>query len=159
MDSTHFTKAVSDALNSGDLFTANALLGTEYCIEGRVVPGLKLGRSLGFPTANLEVHPDIRLLIANGVYAVKVVYSGNSYQGMASIGFRPTLAGTDLTVEVNLYGFDGDLYGETLFVYFYYRIRDEKKFNSLEELTREIICDKQKVLELFSHLNHPDSHS
>jgi len=157
MDSDHYPKSVLEALRTGDIVTANALLGFDYFISGIVVRGQMLGRTLGFPTANLAVSCDTPLLIANGVYAVRVGYSGNSYLGMANIGKRPTLDGKILTVEVNLYDFDEEIYGESLTVYFFRRIRDEKKFAGIGELTREIGNDKQKVIELFSRINQPDS--
>lgn len=131
----------------------------ENYISGIVIRGQMLGRKLGFPTANLRISPETPLPVSNGVYAVRVLYSENVYLGMANIGTRPTVDGNTLTVEVNLFDFEGDLYGESLSVYFIRRIRDEKKFDSLEALTQEIRQDKIKILKLFSRLGQADPDS
>ncbi len=159
MNSVCYPKAVISALIKADLKTANELLGKEYYITGIVIRGQMLGRTLGFPTANLIVSAETPLLIPNGVYAVRIVYSESIYLGMANIGTRPTINGKSLTVEVNLFDFNDDLYGQTLNVYFVCRIRDEKKFKTLEGLTRKIARDKIRILELFSLTSQPDSNA
>lgn len=126
------------------------MIESVYVVEARVVHGNHLGRTLGFPTANLELLNDKPFLLANGVYAVKTEVDQMVYKGMANAGFRPTLAGKTLTVEVNLFDFSGDLYGKTLVVSFFDRIRDEKKFDSLEQLVEQIKHDKKEALRLLS---------
>jgi riboflavin kinase / FMN adenylyltransferase len=141
---------VVSAMSLGNIRRANELLGHIYSIHALVVHGNHLGRTLGYPTANLELPKHKPFLLANGVYAVKVEVDQLVYNGMANAGVRPTIAGTALTVEVNLFEFSGDLYGKTLVVYFYDRIRDEKKFDSLDQLVQQIHHDKKTALRLFS---------
>ena len=141
---------VIKALATGDIRSANTLMGSVYWIHALVVHGNHLGRTLGYPTANLELQKHKPFLLANGVYAVKVEVNQIVYLGMANAGIRPTIAGTTLTVEVNLFDFSGDLYGKTLVVYFFDRIRDEKKFDSLDQLVQQINQDKLVALKLFS---------
>jgi riboflavin kinase / FMN adenylyltransferase len=125
-------------------------MGSVYCIRALVVHGNHLGRTLGFPTANLAFPKDNPFLLANGVYAVKVEVDQLIYSGMANAGIRPTIDGKALTVEVNLFDFSGDLYGQTLVVCFFNRIRDEKKFDNLEQLVEQIHFDKKEALKLLS---------
>ncbi len=139
---------VIKALSRGDLAEAKDLSGTVYSIKAMVVHGNQLGRSLGFPTANLEILDDEPFLLADGVYAVTVKFNNTSYKGMTNVGFRPTIDGKTRMIEVNLFDFSGDLYGKTLVVQFLARIRDEKKFNSLDELVAQIHLDKQQALRL-----------
>lgn len=137
---------VIKALSRGDLSEAKKLSGSVYGIRAMVVPGNQLGRSLGFPTANLEILDNEPFLLADGVYAVTVKFNNTAYKGMANAGFRPTIDGKIRMIEVNLFNFSGDLYGQTLDVQFVSRIRDEKKFNSLDELVAQIHLDKQQAL-------------
>lgn len=141
---------VIEALSKGDIHRANQLMGFAYRIVGIVVHGNHLGRTLGYPTANLELGENHPFLLANGVYTVRVEVDQTAYAGMANAGVRPTIAGKTKTVEVNLFGFSGDLYGKTLSVHFFDRIRDEKKFDSLDHLARQINLDKEKALKLLS---------
>ena len=141
---------VIKALSRGDISAANKLSGSVYDIRAMVVHGNQLGRSLGFPTANLEILDNQQLLLADGVYAVKINYTKTVYKGMANIGFRPTIDGKTRMIEVNLFDFSGDLYGQTLVVQFVDRIRDEKKFNNLDELVAQIHLDKQQALKLLA---------
>jgi riboflavin kinase/FMN adenylyltransferase len=141
---------VLEALSRGDILSANALMGSVYCISALVVHGNHLGRTLGYPTANLELPENNPFLLANGVYAVKVEVNHLIYSGMANAGVRPTIEGKALTVEVNLFDFSGDLYGQTLVVCFLYRIRDEKKFDNLDQLVQQIHLDKEEALNLLS---------
>jgi riboflavin kinase / FMN adenylyltransferase len=142
--------AVMQALSIGDLRTANELMGSVYLIHALVVHGNHLGRSLGYPTANLQLLKNKPFLLAHGVYAVKAEFNHMVYAGMANAGIRPTIEGKTLTIEINLFDFSGDLYGKTLVVYFIDRIRDEKKFTSLDELVAQIHLDKQQALKLLS---------
>lgn len=138
------------ALSEGDIHKANELMGSVYFIHALVVHGNHLGRSLGYPTANLQILKNKSFLLAHGVYAVKAEFNHTVYAGMANAGIRPTIDGKTLTIEINLFDFTGDLYGKTLIVYFIDRIRDEKKFTSLDELVAQIHLDKQQALKLLS---------
>ena len=116
---------IRHALNSGNVATANTYLGYQYFLSGKVVKGKQLGRTLGYPTANIEVEDRNKLIPADGIYAVKVGYDNDIFQGMLSIGMNPTVNGTSRTIEVNIFNFDKDVYGETLTIYFHNRIREE----------------------------------
>jgi riboflavin kinase / FMN adenylyltransferase len=142
--------AILDALSKGDVRKANELLGSPYSIHGLVVHGNHLGRTLGYPTANLSLPENRPFLLANGVYAVKVEVNETIYKGMANAGIRPTISGTKLTIEVHLFDFSGDLYGMTLVVAFSDRIRDERKFDTLDLLVDQIHQDKKAALALLS---------
>jgi riboflavin kinase / FMN adenylyltransferase len=140
---------ILDALSKGNIRKANELMGTLYQVHARVVHGNHLGRSLGFPTANLEILGETPFLLANGVYAVKVEVNQVVYPGMANAGVRPTIDSQNtLAVEVNLFDFSGDLYGKILVVSFVDRIRDEKKFVTLDMLVQQIHLDKKEALRL-----------
>ena len=151
-----YSREVMDAFARGDIRAANELKGSVYCIEALVVHGNHLGRTLGYPTANLQLSASEHFLPANGVYAVTAGVNQHVYQGMANAGLRPTIDGKGLTVEVNLFEFSGDLYGQTLMVCFYHRIRDEKKFDSLNDLVEQLHEDKKEALRLLSSADHPD---
>lgn len=137
-------------VESGNLPMANACLGYPYQIQGVVVPGLQNGRKMGFPTANIDVSGTGKLLPESGVYAVRVQLEDNEtpHGGMINIGIRPTFNGKKMSVEVHLFDFDGNLYGKRLSVTFYKRIRGERKFNSMEALSRQLADDK-RVIEAF----------
>ncbi len=141
---------VTEALEKGDLITANALLGRPYRLTGLVIQGNQLGRTLGFPTANLQTDPEVPFLLPTGVYAVRASAGGEWFPGMANAGFRPTLNGKDWTLEVHLIGFSGDLYGKKLEVDFISRLRDERKFGSSGELAAQIRADQQAALDLLT---------
>lgn len=129
-------------LMAGDIAGAEALLGHPFCISGTVVEGHKVGREMGFPTANIEVCKE-KLVPKDGVYAVMV---NGSRRGILNIGTRPTLDnGNDRTIEVHLIGYRGNLYGERLTIQFARRIRDERKFDSMEELKAQIRKDLEGV--------------
>jgi len=138
---------IRNALAVGNVKSANRLLGYNYSVTAEVVVGNKIGRTMGFPTANLEL-PREYMLIKGGVYACLVEYDGTTYKAMANIGHRPTIGdrGEDQPIiEVNLFGFDGDLYGKHICVHFIDRIRDEEKFNGLEALKAQLEQDREKV--------------
>ena len=149
-ENLQFSQEVKAALLKGDIRNANQLAGSVYNISGVVIHGDHLGRTLGFPTANLELPESCPFLPANGVYAVKVTVHEHTYKGMLNAGFRPTLGGKKLTIEVNLFDFSGDLYGMTLKVFFFDRLRDEKKFESLDQLVQQIHRDKTEAIRLMS---------
>jgi len=118
--------------------------------SGRVIHGNHLGRTLGYPTANLELSNDHPFPLPTGVYAASVQSGNRLYPGMANVGFRPTIEGKSLTVEVHLFGFSGDLYDSILEVTFLHRIREEKKFETLELLVRQIRLDEKKIRKLLA---------
>ena len=135
--------AIRRALEAGDVETAARFLGRDYAVEGTVIPGQKLGRTLGVPTANIALEPSNRL--AFGIYAVEVFVEGARYGGVASFGTRPTVDDGAPLLETFLFDFDGDLYGRTIEVAFVKRIRGEQKFDSLEALVAEMDRDKEKA--------------
>lgn len=136
---------IRKALNEGKIKRANLLLGYEYSITGNVVGGHKIGRKIGFPTANIDLEDKYKLVTANGVYACRVEHRGVIYQGMGNIGVRPTVNHSDLTIEVNVFDFDQDIYDQEITIYFVDRIRDEIKFDSLDELSAQLSKDEVVV--------------
>ena len=123
------------------------MLGYEYSLTGVVVAGNHLGRTIGFPTANMRLYEPLKLLPGNGVYSVEVESLGRKFKGMCNIGTRPTVnAGSDRTVETNIFDFDEDIYGLDLKVTFLGKIRDERRFDSLEALKNQLILDRQACL-------------
>lgn len=139
---------IRNALNEGKIKTANQLLGYEYSITGPVVEGNKIGRKIGFPTANIELQDEYKLITAIGVYACRILYNGKMYHGMGNIGYRPTINNSDLTIEVHIFDFDLIIYGETITIYFVDRIRDEVKFENLEALKNQLVKDKKTVQDI-----------
>ena len=135
-------------LEAGMVKAANSLLGYEYSINGNVVKGKSIGRDLGFPTANISVADEYKLIAAVGVYACRVEYMGRIYKGMSNIGYRPTVDHGDLTIEVNIFDFDQQLYGEELVIYFVDRMRDERKFKNLDALKKQLIKDREHALRI-----------
>ncbi|MBO4327946.1 MAG: bifunctional riboflavin kinase/FAD synthetase [Bacteroidales bacterium] len=143
---------IRNALNVGNVKLANQLLGYPYSVSGMVVRGNEIGRTLGFPTANLDLPVEFMMIDNPGVYACETVIEGKRYQAMANIGSRPTIgdrAEGDFIIEVNIFDFDGDLYGQTLKVWFFDRIRDEEKFSGLDALKAQLERDREKVQQYF----------
>ncbi len=136
---------IREALNKGEVKLANELLGHNYTLSGTVVRGLQNGRKLGFPTANIDVTDEFKLIPKTGIYAVYAYRHGNKYKGMLSIGYNPTFNGKQQTIEVNILDFDKDVYGENITIEFVEYIRDEKKFDSAEALIAEIKNDEKKT--------------
>ncbi|HEV8283322.1 MAG TPA: bifunctional riboflavin kinase/FAD synthetase [Chitinophagaceae bacterium] len=146
---------IREAIIHSDIETANKLLGYEFFFEGVVVDGDKLGRKLGYPTANLKITDEEKIHLGDGIYAVHVEFpvsgnwqqaTGNIYKGMMSIGFRPTVDAKKRVVEVNIFDFDKEIYGETIRVYVKKYLRAELKFNNLDELVKQIGQDKIESL-------------
>lgn len=135
------------ALESGDVQLAQEYLGAAYSVEGTVVEGDRIGRTLGFPTANLQLTTDEKLLPKDGVYAGWSAFNGRRYRAMANIGARPTVDSANRTIEVHLLDFEGDLYGQHLRFEFSSYIRDIQKFDSLEQLKAQLQKDRVKSLE------------
>lgn len=138
---------VRKALKTGDIEKANALLTVPYSMTGYVVNGYKVGRKIGFPTANIQpVHPD-KLIPGIGVYAVIVNWHHTSFKAMMNIGQRPTLDnGNDISLEVHIIDFSEDIYHQKIEIQFIRKIRDEKKFNSVDELIKQLEDDKKFVM-------------
>lgn len=143
---------IRHALLSGDVETANAYLGRPYNFKGTVVHGKKLGRELGYPTANIEIAERFKLIPANGVYAVSCAFEGKVYNGMMNIGVNPSIAGKGFSIEVHLFEFEGDLYGKQLDVKVLARLRNEKKFSDLKELAQFLHNDKLHALKKIASL-------
>lgn len=140
---------IRNALSVGDVVTANNYLGYTYSCRGKVVKGYKLGRCMGFPTANVELDEKDKMLPGVGVYAIKAECDGVIYNGMLDIGIRPTIhANGSLSIEANLFGLDDDIYGKELKIYFHARMRDELKFDSCDELTAQLRRDRENALKL-----------
>lgn len=142
---------IRDSLQKGEVENVNALLGRPLVTRGVVIDGEKRGRTIGYPTANLQISSDA-LLPKVGVYAVKVLYKNEVYEGMANLGYNPTFE-TDKeepVVEVNILDYNNDLYGEELLVEWHRFIRDEEKFNSTDELISNIENDEKVIRDYFS---------
>ncbi len=145
---------IRNLLEEGDVNAAKFFLGRFYDVEGIVVEGAKRGRELGYPTANLKVTDDNKQIPKNGIYAVEVLHDDKFYRGMMSIGHNPTVNDTnEIFLEVNIFSFDKDIYGEKIKIRFVEYIREEVKFDSLEELKEKLHEDKQKTLNIFSNIN------
>jgi riboflavin kinase/FMN adenylyltransferase len=138
------------ALAEGNIREATTLLGDYFTLQGTVIQGRQLGRTLGFPTANLKLNEFTPLFLANGVYAVKIKHKTALYNGMVNIGIRPTFEQHELTIEVNLFDFSDDIYGQDLVLYFVDRIRDEMKFPDLDALKHQISVDKKRISDLLT---------
>lgn len=141
---------IRKALEEGDIKTANAYLGYEYMLTGVVKKGKGLGRQLGFPTANIFIEEDYKLIPKNGVYIVKSTLQNTIVYGMMNIGFNPTVSGTEKSIEVHFFDYNQDLYHQKIQVDIIDRIRDEHKFNSVEELKLQLQKDKRTSLSIIS---------
>ena len=131
------------ALQEGDIELASHLLGHSYSVTGEVVHGQQLGNKIGFPTANIQINDSLKLIPEDGVYAVTVNLKTEKLKGMMNIGFRPTVDGLHHKLEVHLLDFNSDLYNQQLEIHFVKRLRDEKKFSSLDELKEQLRKDKE----------------
>lgn len=152
------SSVIRTCLREGRVEDANRLLGYDYTIESRIVSGYQNGRKMGFPTANLDVTRCQQLLPASGVYAVLVRLKDSVgwKRGMMNIGHRPTFNGRTTSMEVNLFNFSGDLYGQELLVSFISKIRDEHKFDSIDALAEQLQHDKVQINKLFDTTYHID---
>lgn len=140
---------VRRALAIGDVETACMLLGYRYSISGTVVHGAALGRELGFPTANIELDEPMQLLPLNGVYEVRATVGDKQYKGVINVGVKPTVTGCGKrTVELFIIDFSGDIYGGNISVEFVRRLREERRFSSLDELKTQIVKDVAEVQKL-----------
>ena len=137
---------IRTALAQGDIATANKYLGRPYDLSGQVVKGQQIGRSLGFPTANIQIAEDYKLLPRDGAYAVHAEVNSIRYKAILNIGDRPTVDGQKKTIEAHLIDFEGDLYGQELRVYFQEFLREEKKFESLDALKNQLVVDRERAI-------------
>lgn len=138
---------IRNAIIQGHIDEANKLLGYPFFFEGEVVHGDKIGRTLGYPTANLKMVDEEKIVLGDGIYAVTADVEGKNYKGMMSIGFRPTINGKRRVVEVNLFDFSKEIYGQVIRVHVVKYLRSEVKFNGLEELKEQLHKDKEDSLQ------------
>ncbi|MFL5744967.1 MAG: bifunctional riboflavin kinase/FAD synthetase [Niastella sp.] len=173
-DNTVSSTRIREAILQGNTDVANTLLGYDFFFEGTVVDGNKLGRTLGYPTANLRIENEEKLIPGNGIYAVQAIIGKRQtangkhetanmegqraegkglriLNGMMSIGVRPTIGGTDRVIEVNLFDFNENIYGATLRVYIKKYLRSEVKFNGLEALVEQLVKDKEDTLKVLGN--------
>ena len=134
---------IRKSLEQGDIESATAMLGYGYSLTGVVVAGNRLGRTIGFPTANMKLYEPLKLVPARGVYAVEVQVLGQTWRGMTNIGTRPTVGGSVTTIETNILDFDEDIYGLPLRLTFLRRLRDEIHFPSLDDLCAQLEIDRE----------------
>lgn len=138
------SSVIRQLLSEGNVSDAASCLGYDYFLNGMVVSGYRVGRKIGFPTANLRVDDSDKLVPSDGVYAVRVTVAGQSYGGMLSIGYRPTMAnGTDRSIEVNIFNFHSDIYEQYICLSFVRYLRPELKFDSIDELIAQLHKDKE----------------
>lgn len=145
---------IREALKNGDLDKANQMLGYPYLLTGTIEKGSQIGRQIGFPTANIRPIDPLKLIPSYGVYSVLLRVNGKVEKGMMNIGIKPTIDNTqNQTIEVHVFDFDSDIYHQKIEVAFIARIRDEKKFNGIEELKTQLEKDKIKTIELLEKYN------
>lgn len=136
---------IRKSLQTGDITEANRYLGNSFELTGLVIKGDQIGNTINFPTANLKLKEDYKLIPCNGVYAVKVIHNDKAFSGMLNIGFRPTVIDKgERRIEVNIFDFDKDIYGQTVTLKFVKMIRTEKTFANLEELKNQLTKDENK---------------
>ena len=153
IDGQHISSTVIRNLlcEKGDVKTVRSILGRHYSVEGNVIEGKKLGKKLGYPTANIEISSEYKLIPKIGVYAVEVILGEKKYSGMMSIGKNPTVTDDEsIKLEVNIFDFNEDIYGKKIRVNFIEYIRDEKKFDSLEELVKQLDLDKESTYKIIN---------
>lgn len=136
---------IRTSLVNGDIATATLFLNRYYSITGKVIDGKKLGKTIGYPTANIEVVNNDKLIPANGIYAVKIKHFDINYDGMLSIGNNPTIENAKWSIEVNIFDFDKTIYGDELTIYFIARMRDEVKFGDLNDLKMQLKADESEA--------------
>ncbi len=138
---------IREAVAAGEMEVAAAMLGYEYSLLGVVVAGNRLGRTIGFPTANIQLYEPLKLVPGNGVYSVEAETLGRRFKGMCNIGVRPTVrSGGQRTIETNIFDFNEDIYGLDLRVTFHRKIRDEHRFDSIDALQAQLAADKARIL-------------
>ncbi|MBF4517190.1 bifunctional riboflavin kinase/FAD synthetase [Flavobacterium sp. ANB] len=143
---------IRKALDEGNIALANDYLGYAYFLSGEVVKGKQLGRTIGFPTANINIEEDYKKIPKNGVYIVKTIINEKEVFGMMNIGFNPTVNGEKQTIEVHLFDFDADIYGQKIEISLLEYIREEQKFGSVDLLKEQLNRDRNTALEFVSQL-------
>ena len=132
-------------IEKGEMGKAKQYLGYEFLLNGKVIKGNSLGKTINFPTANIVVENKWKILPADGVYAVKIVLEAKEYKGMMNIGQKPTVDGNGISLEVNIFDFNQDIYGKGIEIRFVKRIRDERKFENLLGLKKQLLIDRNKA--------------
>jgi riboflavin kinase/FMN adenylyltransferase len=149
-DSIVSSTKIRKAILGGEIDLGNKLLGYKYYLSGKVVEGKKEGKKMGFPTANISVENQYKLIPSNGVYAVNVTLGGNKYGGMLNIGYNPTFINKGHSIEVHIFEFDKEVYGEAITVEFLTKIRDEQKFNHPDQLKLQLEQDEKHIKKILS---------
>ncbi len=151
-NNTISSTAIRKLILEGDISSANELLGYEYHFSGKVVKGNQLGRTIQFPTANIEFEYYNKLIPADGVYIIECAIGGKEHlvQGMMNIGFRPTIDGTNRIIETHLFDFNEEIYDASVTIYVIKKLRDEKKFANLDELKKQLTKDKEMSVAYFT---------
>lgn len=155
MNESHISSTkIRDAIQHGDFETANAFLGYPFALQGTVIEGQKLGRKIQFPTANVAASDPDKIIPGYGVYAVKVNIHDKTYMGMLNIGSRPTVNNNadHRSIEVHIFDFDSDIYGEHIELIFFKKLREEQKFSSIDALKEQLAKDKTETIAWFHHL-------
>ena len=141
---------IRNAINDGNIDVCNNYLGYNFNINGIVVKGKSIGKSIGFPTANINIAEKYKIIPKNGVYLVRCFFEKNKFYGMMNIGFNPTFGSNEKTIEVNIFDFNRDLYNKNIRIEFLKFIRDEVKFDNAEELQNQLIDDRENCIK---HIN------
>lgn len=141
---------IRSALNQGDITTANSFLGYHYFLSGQVIRGKGLGKTIGFPTANIHIKEDYKLVPKNGVYVIKGILNNSVVYGMMNIGTNPTVNGEHQSIEAYFFDFDTEIYDETVTIEFLERLRDEHKFESVELLQAQLKKDKKNATQFLN---------
>ncbi|MBE2247658.1 MAG: bifunctional riboflavin kinase/FAD synthetase [Candidatus Competibacteraceae bacterium] len=154
VDNVHVSSTkIRQALLDGNVQAAARYLSYPYQLRGTVVDGSKIGRTLGYPTANIQIDNNLKLIPAIGIYAVKVEIEGQLFHGMMSIGRRPTIEDTEkISLEVHIFEMNKNLYGQSLIIYMIERMRDEVKYNNVEELKQQLQFDEQQAKSILNNL-------
>ena len=144
-DVTVSSSKIRKLIEKGEMVKAKQYLGYEFMLNGKVIKGNSLGKTINFPTANIVVENKWKILPADGVYAVKIVLEAKEYKGMMNIGQKPTVDGNGISLEVNIFDFNQDIYGKGIEIRFVKRIRDERKFENLLGLKKQLLIDRNKA--------------
>ena len=143
---------VRKALDAGNIELVNSMLGYYYFAKGCIIKGRQIGRTIGFPTANIELSDHLKMLPKEGVYATIITLNGNSYIGMANIGTQPTFESYKTTFEIHILNFSGDIYGQSIEVQFIKRVRDIQKFDTAQSLMEQLEKDKEQCLQIIDKI-------
>ena len=147
-DVTVSSSKIRKLIEKGEMVKAKQYLGYEFMLNGKVIKGNSLGKTINFPTANIVVENKWKILPADGVYAVKIVLEAKEYKGMMNIGQKPTVDGNGISLEVNIFDFNQDIYGKGIEIRFVKRIRDERKFEDLQGLKKQLLIDRNKAMQI-----------